>query len=278
MPLRSPESKFENKKNLSNETPLRARLRGAKGGEKLMNLKQKITTSLATGAILLSSISPAAFAAKSVYISGNGASSDNTVSVSQNSRTNVSQSNDARISNTVNTNSNNGGNSAGSNTGGDVRIVTGSAGTHVGISNVANANVLSLGGGSNNGNNGGMIHKWNKLHTFMTGGQEVPTPGDPDAFGTAKVKVHPEAGKLCVTLKVNNIEPATAAHIHEAPAGVAGPVVVALPTPDANGFASGCVSLASSELEEIKNNPSDYYVNVHNAPYPGGAVRGQLSR
>ncbi len=38
-----------------------------------------------------------------------------------------------------------------------------------------------------------------------------------------------------------------------------------------------CVSLARAKILEIKNNPSGYYVNVHNKPFPNGAVRGQLS-
>lgn len=243
-----------------------------------MNFKQKITTGLATGAVLLGTIAPAAFAATSVHISGNGAFSENRVNVSQSNSLRVAQSNDASINNTVNASSNTGGNNAGFNTGGSVAIVTGSSSTNVGISNVANSNTISIGSGNGgNGNGGGMSNNWNKLHAFMTGGQEAPVPGDPDAFGTAKVKVHPAAGKLCIQLWVKNIEPASAAHIHEAPVGSAGPVVVTLPTPNASGFASGCVDAAGSELEEIKNNPSDYYVNVHNATYPGGAARGQLS-
>ncbi len=117
-----------------------------------------------------------------------------------------------------------------------------------------------------------------KLTANLTGSQEVPTTGDPDGTGTAKIRINPGTGQLCINLRVMNIEPATAAHIHEAKAGTAGPVVVTLPTPDANGFVSGCVTVDKSELQEIKQNPSDYYVNVHNAAYPSGALRGQLSR
>lgn len=111
---------------------------------------------------------------------------------------------------------------------------------------------------------------------FMSGGQEVPGPGDPDGRGFAKVKAFPDKGKLCVHMRVYNIDPATAAHIHEAPKGQAGPVVIDLPKPDAEGRVQGCVDADSGKLTDIKTNPSNYYVNVHNDPYPNGAVRGQL--
>lgn len=115
------------------------------------------------------------------------------------------------------------------------------------------------------------------------GAAEVPDPGDPDGFGAAKVRVDVRKQKVCFTLIVLQIAlPAAAAHIHEGAAGVAGDIVVTLKPPTevggtGIGLSSGCVKrLPKGLLRDIKRNPDDYYVNVHNGAFPGGAVRGQL--
>ena len=106
----------------------------------------------------------------------------------------------------------------------------------------------------------------------------VPGPGDPDGTGNAMVKVYKT--KLCYTLSVMNIKPATEAHIHKGAKGQTGPVVV--PTEPNQSFnpprptSSGCEPIPSSLSTAIRQNPSNYYVNVHNKPYPDGAIRGQL--
>ena len=114
------------------------------------------------------------------------------------------------------------------------------------------------------------------LRTFMNGAKEVPGPGDPNGFGVARIGLHPSTSELCVKINVDNIAPATAAHIHLGEKDEAGPIVVTLPTPDANGHAEGCMHVDSQILEDIADDLDEYYVNVHNAPYPSGAVRGQL--
>jgi hypothetical protein len=115
------------------------------------------------------------------------------------------------------------------------------------------------------------------LSATLTGAAEVPGPGDPDGSGEAFVTLNPGLKKVCFQLSVSDIAPATAAHIHEAPVGVAGPVVVGL-VPPTDGFSSGCVSVDFDLILDIIQNPSEYYVNVHNANFPAGAVRGQLSK
>lgn len=111
----------------------------------------------------------------------------------------------------------------------------------------------------------------------LEGENEVPTVGDLDGTGRATIRVNPRKGEICYQLRVSGIEPATAAHIHEAPARRAGPVVVGLTAPT-SGSSKGCVAISQAKAQEIVDDPADYYVNVHNAPFPGGALRGQLGK
>jgi hypothetical protein len=113
------------------------------------------------------------------------------------------------------------------------------------------------------------------VHAQMMGEQEVPGPGDPNGFGTATIALFPSSGKICYVLTAFRIAPANAAHIHVGPAGVAGDVVVEL-RPPTSGISGGCTSADPELVGDIAANPSEYYVNVHNQPFPDGAIRGQL--
>jgi hypothetical protein len=109
----------------------------------------------------------------------------------------------------------------------------------------------------------------------------TPGAGDPNGSGTATVELTLEPPEVCVTLAVADIAlPAAAAHIHQGAAGVNGPVVVPLPTPGEDGSAEGCVTegVTTELVEAIAADPAGYYVNVHNATFPAGAVRGQLAQ
>jgi hypothetical protein len=114
------------------------------------------------------------------------------------------------------------------------------------------------------------------LGVSMTGIQEVPGPGDPDGNGTVEVRVDPRTGEVCWNLYARQIEPATAAHIHRGAAGSAGPPVLTLTTPDAAGRSQGCQIVELGLAREIGMRGYDYYVNVHTAAQPAGAIRGQL--
>lgn len=115
------------------------------------------------------------------------------------------------------------------------------------------------------------------ISTSLTSAAEVPGPGDEDGTGRAELTLDPAQGRLCFTLTVSGVSPATAAQIHRAVAGQAGPVVVKLTAPS-SGTAKDCVSVDRELIKSILRNPSHYYLNVINAEFPAGAVRGQLSR
>ena len=116
-----------------------------------------------------------------------------------------------------------------------------------------------------------------QLSTVLVGNQEVPNPGDPDGSGEARIWLHSGRNEIRYFISVQLIGPATAAHIHRGVEGEAGDVVVTL-GPPTGGFVMGTVTVSPALIREIKRHPGNFYVNVHNAEYPDGALRGQLSK
>ena len=135
------------------------------------------------------------------------------------------------------------------------------------------------------------------LHATLDGSSEVAEEGDRsslvgDATGTGEAYVFGIDGDettLCYTLFVSGVQlvpvgDGMAARIHEGAMGENGPVVAALAGPE-DGNAGDCLTEGeegkfptgeSGIVQRILNNPSDFYVNVHNPQFPAGAVRGQL--
>lgn len=121
------------------------------------------------------------------------------------------------------------------------------------------------------------------LSAMLTGASEVPGPGDPDATGTADLRLNQGRHRVCFDIGWENVDGEVfAAHIHSGPAGVAGPIVVTLFTGSFAGTdtATGCAQdVDRSLVKDIRKHPAEYYVNVHSTPdFPDGAVRGQLSK
>lgn len=135
------------------------------------------------------------------------------------------------------------------------------------------------------------------LEAELDGREEVATEatnrrivGDPNGSGEAYVfGIDGDEFTLCYVLEVEKIllvpvGEGMAAHIHEGARGTNGPVVAVLAGPE-DGNAADCLTegepgkFPTGEpgiVQRILNNPSDFYINVHNPDYPGGAVRGQL--
>ena len=122
-----------------------------------------------------------------------------------------------------------------------------------------------------------------KYDVTLDGAQEV-LGGDIDGTGEAEVRIREDKhsfssskSEICVDIKADYIEQASGVHIHHAPKGSTGTVVINLPILDAEGKADGCVQVDQALLKKINANPQDYYINIHTNPYPDGAIRGQLS-
>jgi hypothetical protein len=117
-----------------------------------------------------------------------------------------------------------------------------------------------------------------KLSAKFTGAAEVPGPGDSDGGGKVTLRPDEAKGEICFQISVSKIAAATAAHIHEAVAGQAGPPVVTLTPLKPKGSSKGCVTADRELIKRIWETPANFYVNVHTGDFPDGAVRGQLSK
>jgi hypothetical protein len=100
---------------------------------------------------------------------------------------------------------------------------------------------------------------------------------EPNATGTAVVRIRKAAGLVCYRLHAANVTlPTVAAHIHRGGPTVNGPVVVPFNAPGADGNSSGCTASTAALIDEIIGNPANFYVNVHTKEHPAGAIRAQL--
>lgn len=95
--------------------------------------------------------------------------------------------------------------------------------------------------------------------------------GDADGSGMAMVRLRPVVRRVCASISWSGIDKPSAAHIHRRSDGQ---VVV-----DLTGAVTGgakCTTASRRVIRRIAERPGRYYVNVHNATYPAGAVQGNL--
>jgi hypothetical protein len=126
-----------------------------------------------------------------------------------------------------------------------------------------------------------------KLTTTLTAVDPVTgaVTGDPDGSGKAEFTFDTEQGTVCYEIEVKGIaqpvEPGPgvgSAHLHVLATGDIAVNLQADFQPDnSDEFkASGCVQVNSALLQDILENPDQFYVNIHNADFPGGALAGLL--
>jgi hypothetical protein len=140
-------------------------------------------------------------------------------------------------------------------------------------------------------------HGGTPFMAVMTPGQEVTTAGgDPSssATGTTVLTLNSGQQEICFKMTWSGLSaPVSDAHIHAAPAGVggdivvrfAGPVYAALPAAT-SGTVARCVFAPRELIKAIRKDPENYYVNIHTRSVPSnpaldrpaGAIRGQMSR
>jgi hypothetical protein len=111
----------------------------------------------------------------------------------------------------------------------------------------------------------------------LNGANEAPGPGDPDASGFSVILIVPDKDLVCWFNTWRNVDGTNVfGHIHRAPAGVPGPVVVPFQSsPGVESPRRGCI--VDADADAIVANPTGYYVNLHTADaFPAGAIRGQI--
>lgn len=109
-------------------------------------------------------------------------------------------------------------------------------------------------------------------------GSEAPSGGDTNGRGEAVILANKKRERVNFTLTYKNVEEPSAAHIHKGKEGVDGPIVVPLVEQPFPSGESGRVKNVDRDLiRKMTRNPQNFYVNIHNGEFPGGAIRGQLS-
>lgn len=122
-------------------------------------------------------------------------------------------------------------------------------------------------------------HEPKSFQALLSGANEVGVVGDADGFGTALLTIDYHTGQIDYEISFGNLSNVTAAHIHMAPAGSNGPVVVNFGAPagtPGNGVLKGSV-VDTDAFNITELTASNFYVNLHSSTNPGGAIRGQLT-
>jgi hypothetical protein len=113
------------------------------------------------------------------------------------------------------------------------------------------------------------------FYAVLSGSQEVP-PNDSTAQGTLTGGLNDDDTFSYSVTSTGFATPFRAAHVHMAPAGVAGPIIFPIAC-NAEGTSCSGVSRPLSSAERDLLASGGTYVNLHSEALPGGEIRGQLT-
>ncbi len=108
--------------------------------------------------------------------------------------------------------------------------------------------------------------------TATLAGANETAGGDADGTGAFSVEIDTDAGDFCYSLSAAKIAKATMAHVHSGAAGADGAPVITIDL-----GSDLCIAAEPDVLKAIVAAPGNYYVNIHTAEFPAGAIRGQLA-
>ena len=103
---------------------------------------------------------------------------------------------------------------------------------------------------------------------------DLTPSGDSNGSGHATFKINKAKKKVCATVTWADIAKPSAAHIHRKSDGE---IVVDL-VGSVTGGAKCETGVSKKLIQKILDKPGKYYFNVHNTPYPAGAIQGALHK
>lgn len=131
---------------------------------------------------------------------------------------------------------------------------------------------------------GGFVHAprasaATSLSAALSGANEIPAgSGDEDGTGSVTFSLKKKKRKLCWTLTYDKIATPDAGHIHTGGPTAEGGIYLLLFSGATQSGSSACVRITRSQANDLLDDTANrFYVNIHNGPFPDGAIRGQLT-
>ncbi len=114
-----------------------------------------------------------------------------------------------------------------------------------------------------------------RLTAILNGQQEKPNPTPSTATGTFTGTIDKTTRVLTYEVAYQGFT-ATMGHLHKGGPTVAGPVDIGFASVATSPIRGTTAPLAQSKIDSMTNGL--YYANLHSALYPGGEIRGNITK